>query len=170
MEAALLPIALAPKFVKAGLAGKGEGLARRAALLAEAGAQAVAIAADVDELPDIHVLFVAGLDARQSARLAMRARAQGVLVNVEDVPSLCDFHVPAIVRRGDLLLTVSTGGRSPGLARLIRQWLERSLGLEWGGRLCELSGAREAWRKQGALPVHVAERTVRYVEERSWLP
>ncbi len=59
-----------------------------------------------------------------SARLAQLARDAGVLVNVEDVPDLCDFHVPAAVRRGDLLLTVSTGGRAPGLSRILREWLE----------------------------------------------
>ena len=55
------------------------------------------------------------LSSEISAALAGRARAQGILVNVEDEPLLCDFHVPATVRRGDLLLTVSSAGRSPGL-------------------------------------------------------
>jgi len=78
------------------------------------------------------------------------AREQGILVNVEDVPELCDFHVPATIRRGDLLLTVSTGGKAPGLAKLIREWLEKKLGLEWSDRLHELAQARARWRGEGA--------------------
>ncbi len=85
------------------------------------------------------------------------------------MPALCDFHVPAIVRRGDLLLTVSTGGRAPGLARMIREWLETRLGLEWSGRLREVSQAREAWRKQGTAPADVAAQTRDFVGERNWL-
>ncbi|HEY1630021.1 MAG TPA: NAD(P)-dependent oxidoreductase [Rhizomicrobium sp.] len=158
----LLPIALVPAATRIGLIGRGEALARRAALLAEAGIEPVA--------EGYTVLFIAGFSISESARLAREARAKGVLVNVEDVPALCDFHVPAIVRRGDLLLTVSTGGASPGLARMIREWLERRLGLEWSGRLREVSQSRERWRRQGHPPADVARRTRAFVEEREWLP
>jgi precorrin-2 dehydrogenase/sirohydrochlorin ferrochelatase len=157
----LLPLALDPAAVKVGLVGQGDALARRAALLAEAGIELVA--------EGYTILFVAGLSLSESARLAREARGQGVLVNVEDVPALCDFHVPAIVRRGDLLLTVSTGGKSPGLARMIREWLEHRLGLEWGGRLREVSASREQWRRQGQPPADVARRTRQFVEDRDWL-
>jgi precorrin-2 dehydrogenase/sirohydrochlorin ferrochelatase len=169
LEAALLPITLDPASLKIGLTGQGEALARRAAVLAEAGVEAEAIPTDAQALDGLNVLFVAGLPANQAARLARLARAQGILINVEDVPALCDFHVPAIVRRGDLLLTVSTGGRAPGLARMIREWLERRLGLEWSGRLREVSQSREQWRKQGHPPAEVARRTRAFVDERDWL-
>ncbi len=165
----MLPITLDPASLKIGLTGQGEALARRAAVLAEAGVDAIAIPTDAEALDGLNVLFVAGLPANQAARLARLARAQGILVNVEDVPALCDFHVPAIVRRGDLLLTVSTGGRAPGLARMIREWLERRLGLEWSGRLREVSQSREQWRKQGHPPAEVARRTRAFVDERDWL-
>jgi precorrin-2 dehydrogenase / sirohydrochlorin ferrochelatase len=165
----LLPITLDPASVSIGLAGQGDGLARRAALLAEAGIDPVAVAADCEALDGLTVLFVAGLPPKAAAHLARLARGQGILVNVEDVPQLCDFHVPAAVRRGDLLLTVSTGGRAPGLARLIREWLERRLGLEWSGRLDDMASIRTAWRKQGHAPAEVAGRTRAYVAERDWL-
>ena len=45
-----------------------------------------------------------------AAGMAARCRALGRLVNVEDVKPLCDFHTPSQVRRGDLLLSISTGG------------------------------------------------------------
>lgn len=60
------------------------------------------------------------------------AGQHGVLVNVVDVPELCDFTIPAQVIRGDLLLTVSTGGKSPMLARRLREELESLYGPEYG--------------------------------------
>ena len=72
------------------------------------------------ELAELRALWIAGLPEERAAELAALARAARVLVNVEDRPALCDFHSVAEVRRGDLLLTVSTAGASPGLAARIR--------------------------------------------------
>lgn len=165
----MLPIILDSESISVGLAGAGSGLARRRALLAEAGIGPVFIS-QTASLDGLKVLFVAGLDHDASAHLAQRARSAGVLVNVEDVPEFCDFHVPAQVRRGDLILTVSTGGKSPGLAKLIREWLEHKLGLEWSGRLKDISAARETWRAQNNAPPEVSQRTRDFVRERAWLP
>src|ERR1700760_729485 len=103
----MLPIVLNPVTVKAGLAGLGEARDRRAALLAEAGVEARLLPENPPDglLAPLQVLFVAGLDEGMSRDLATRARALGVLVNVEDNIPLCDFHIPAVVRRGELLLT-----------------------------------------------------------------
>ena len=72
-----------------------------------------------------------GVSVDLARELAARARRLKVLVNVEDVLPLCDFHVPAIVRRGELLLTASTGGQVPGLARRLREALAEQFGPEW---------------------------------------
>ena len=166
----MLPILLT-KTTRIGLAGRGDGLGRRAALLVEAGVNPVLLAVDAedDELAGLRLLFVAGLPEADARPLAARARSKGVLVNVEDVPDLCDFHVPAIVRRGDLVLSVSTGGRVPGLARRLRESLERQFGPEWSGRLDELSDARESWRAEGLAPQDVSRRTRERIAERGWL-
>jgi precorrin-2 dehydrogenase/sirohydrochlorin ferrochelatase len=50
---------------------------------------------------------------------------QGVLVNVVDVPALCTFIVPSVVRRGPVTLAISTDGESPALAKALRKDLER---------------------------------------------
>ena len=164
----MLPIVLNSQAISVGLAGAGEGLARRKEVLAEAGISPVAISADAP-LDGLAVLFVAGLDRRASQHLADRARGQGVLVNVEDIPELCDFHVPASIRRGDLVLTVSTGGKSPGLAKLIREWLEHKIAPEWTGRLKEVASVRAKWRAEGKPPSEVSQRTRDFVRERDWL-
>jgi precorrin-2 dehydrogenase/sirohydrochlorin ferrochelatase len=167
----MLPLILNPHGIKAGLAGQGEALARRAALLAEAGVEARLLSAEVSDavLAPLQLLFVAGLPEGEARLLAGRARALGVLVNVEDVPPLCDFHVPAIVRRGDLLITASTGGAAPGLARRLREWLAETFGPEWTGRLADLSAARARWRSAGKSPPEVSQKLRDLIAEKSWL-
>jgi precorrin-2 dehydrogenase / sirohydrochlorin ferrochelatase len=56
------------------------------------------------------------------------AQRRGVLCNVVDVPEYCDFFYPAVVRRGDLQIAISTNGQSPSLAQKLRQQLERQFG------------------------------------------
>lgn len=156
----MLPLIVDPSKVKVGLAGAGEALARRQAHLIDANIRPVPIAPDdADALSGLNILYVAGLAQDASAALAGRAKALGVLVNVEDVPALCDFHVPATVRRGDLLLTVSSAGRSPGLVRLIREWLSARFGAEWTDRVAEAGANRADWRARGLSPAQISEKT-----------
>jgi precorrin-2 dehydrogenase/sirohydrochlorin ferrochelatase len=116
------------------------------------------------------IVFVAGLERAESEKIARIVRDGGGLVNVEDVKPLCDFHVPSVVRRGDLVLTVSTGGKAPGLARRLRRYLESLFGPEWAGRLNELAEKRDDWRRQDAGAAEIGRRTNIYVEEKGWLP
>lgn len=167
----MLPITLNPDALKAGLIGAGDGLARRQALLGGAGVEARLLPPDAPDstLEGLQLLFVAGLPAQASSRLAARARALGVLVNVEDDPPLCDFHVPGIVRRGDLLLTASTAGRVPGLSRLLREHLAEQFGPEWTERLRELAIARARWRAEGLSPADVSRMIAARIESEGWL-
>jgi len=65
-------------------------------------------------------------------RIFEDARQEGILVNIVDEPSLCDFIIPAVFQREDLTVAVSTGGKSPALARRIREDLEGRYGPEYG--------------------------------------
>jgi len=67
------------------------------------------------------------------------ATGSGIPVNVVDNVSLCTFIAPSIVRRGDLVVGISTGGNAPALAVRIRERLEREFGEEYG-RFLELMG------------------------------
>jgi precorrin-2 dehydrogenase / sirohydrochlorin ferrochelatase len=167
----MLPVVLNPAHLKAGLIGRGPERDRRAALLADAGVEVRLLPETVTDshLGELQLLFVAGLAQAEARDLAGRARALGVLVNVEDVLQLCDFHVPAIVRRGDLLLTASTGGQVPGLARALRENLAEQFGPEWTQRLKELGVARAKWRSQGLTPYEVSQHVRELIAQMGWL-
>lgn len=90
----------------------------------------------------------AASDMAVNAAAAAAARQAGVLVNVVDTPALCDFTLPALVSRGELLLTVSTGGDSPILARRIREELEQLYGEAFGVYLAELAALRRQLQRQ----------------------
>lgn len=77
-------------------------------------------------------LVIAATDLDAINRMVWQdAEARNMLCNVVDAPSLCDFIVPSVVRRGELALAVTTGGASPVLARRIRRQLEEAYGPEW---------------------------------------
>ena len=156
----MLPIIIDGARIQVAVAGRGEGLERRLALLAKAGVVSPRLISRLtDRLSGVALLFVAGFDHQQSTKFVEAARRDGVLVNVEDRPALCDFHVPAQLRRGDLMLTISTAGRSPGLARILREQLESLFGPEWGGILDTIASARNEWREAGLSPEEMSRRT-----------
>ena len=73
-------------------------------------------------------LALVATDARGvSGKVAAEGRARGIWVNAADEPARCDFILPAVIRRGRLVVSVSTGGASPAAARAIREELERHL-------------------------------------------
>ena len=83
------------------------------------------------DLSGAFVCVASSEDPAERAFIHAEAKRRGVLVNVMDDPPHCDFAAPAVVRRGDLVIAVSTGGRSPALARRLREELEGRFGKEW---------------------------------------
>jgi precorrin-2 dehydrogenase/sirohydrochlorin ferrochelatase len=164
----VLPIVLNSSAGPIGLAGHGPALKNRRQWLRAAGVEPNMVAQD-GRLDGLKLLFVAGFTHAQAETLAARAKAAGALVNVEDVPALCDFHVPALVRRGDLVISVSTGGRAPGIAKMLREWLDARFGPEWANYLDQASDSRLAWRTNGARAAELSERTRRLVADGNWL-
>jgi len=166
----MIPLVFTPDHIRIGLAGGGAPAARRLAALRAGGAEPVVVAADDTALAGLNLLYIAGLDLGPAEKLATVARAAGVLVNVEDVPALCDFHAVAEVRRGDLLLTVSTGGAAPGLAGVIRRALEVLFPVAWAERVAEVAALRKGWRAENLPMAEAAKRIEAMVRERCWLP
>jgi precorrin-2 dehydrogenase/sirohydrochlorin ferrochelatase len=89
-------------------------------------------------------LAIAATSSREVNGIVFReARRRNILCNVVDDPEYCDFYYPAVVRRGDLQLAISTNGHSPALAQRIRRELETQFGVEYGEWLEELGNIRQ---------------------------
>jgi siroheme synthase-like protein len=79
---------------------------------------------DEQDLENALLVISATDDPDTQERVAALARAKRILVNTVDQPKLCDFIVPAMVRRGDLVGAISTSGRSPVLAATLKAKME----------------------------------------------
>ncbi len=101
------------------------------------------------DLEGVALVISATGDRAVNRQVADRAGERGLFVNVVDVPELCSFIVPAVVRRGDLLLAVSTGGASPAVARRLRRELEAAYGPSWEPYLRLMAALRRAIMARG---------------------
>lgn len=82
-------------------------------------------------------------DEAVSQAVSAAAKAQGKLLNVCDVPDLCNFTLPSIVRQGDLQLTISTNGKAPAFSRWLRKHLEQNFDERYGRWMAELAAIRK---------------------------
>lgn len=96
------------------------------------------------DLRGVHLAFDTTDDGTVHDRVAAEAFDEGVMLNVADRPERCDFIMPAILRRGDLTIAVSTSGRCPALAAKIREGLEERFGPEYAVVVEILGRVREA--------------------------
>src|SRR3984957_2258417 len=96
-----------------------------------------------EDLDGAFLAIVATNSRSLNDRVYHEAKRRGVLCNVVDVPDLCDFFYPAVVRRGDLQIAVSTGGQSPWLAQKIRQQLDKQFGPGYTAWVAELGETRK---------------------------
>ncbi|HXW93334.1 MAG TPA: bifunctional precorrin-2 dehydrogenase/sirohydrochlorin ferrochelatase [Terriglobales bacterium] len=94
------------------------------------------------DLEGVFLAVVAAAAAPVQERVFAEAQLRGILLNVVDVPGQCDFFYPAVVRRGDLQIAISTSGQSPVLAQRLRQQLERLLGEGYASWVAELGETR----------------------------
>lgn len=118
--------------------GEGEAAKAKRRLLERAGA--VIVGADD---PAARLAFVALAEPED---MAAALKARGVLVNVVDRPDLCDFTTPSLLERGPVLIAVSTGGVSAGLAKALRLRLEGLLPATLGNLAEALGAAREVMK------------------------
>lgn len=95
------------------------------------------------DLAGAFLTVVATSSRSLNERIYYEAQRLGVLCNVVDVPDLCDFFYPSVVRRGDLQIAVSTAGQSPSLAQKIRQQLEKQFGPAYESWVAELGETRK---------------------------
>jgi len=157
----ILPIALKVKGKKCVVVGGGEVAAQKVRQLMECGALITVVSPDLcpeleklakdgsiqwlpkryepSVLEGAFLTFACTDDQQVNRQIFADCDACGILCNVVDVPELCHFYMPSILRRGDLVIAVSTSGNSPAFARRVRLFLESLIGDEFGS-LVELLG------------------------------
>jgi precorrin-2 dehydrogenase/sirohydrochlorin ferrochelatase len=96
----------------------------------------------VGDLDGTLLAVVATASRALNGSIYREAQRRGVLCNVVDDPEYCDFYYPAVVRRGDLQIAISTNGQSPSLAQKLRQQLERQFGPGYARWIAELGETR----------------------------
>jgi len=146
------------------LIGAGPVAVRKAKVLMETGARLVVVAEDVNEMMALHrsnskaellrsrysknylagaVLVIAATnDHKLNERIYKDCQKLEILCNVVDAPELCDFYVPAVVKRGSLQIAVGTDGNCPAYAGHIRKKLETIFTEEHGRFLAKLETLR----------------------------
>ena len=161
----LYPVMLQLEGKKCVVVGGGGVAARKIESLHEAGADVLVVSPEVSEkarelvdgkkarlregafVPeDLEGAFlvIAATDSEEVNRnVAEECSKKGILANVADRPELCGFYVPSMVRRGDLLIAISTSGKSPAVARKVRQRLQEEFGPVWETFLDMMGQARE---------------------------
>jgi precorrin-2 dehydrogenase/sirohydrochlorin ferrochelatase len=92
------------------------------------------------DLEGIFLVIGATDDETLNQQISADAQSRNLLCNIADRPAVCNFILPSIVQRGDLVITISTSGKSPALAKKLRKTLERQFGGEYAD-LLELMGA-----------------------------
>ena len=112
-----------------------------------------------EDLDGAFIVVASSDDPAERDAIARAARERGVLLNVmDDVPN-CDSAAPAIVRRGELVIAVGTGGRSPAVAAKIRAELQDRYGIEWAELLQIVGEVRD---EVGRSMPDLAERARRW--------
>ncbi len=120
---------------------------------AEAGAiEYRAEAYDPNQLEEFMLVIVARDDTSTNELIATDARARGVMVNAADDTPNCDFILPSIVREGDLTIAISTAGKSPAIARRLREELTDYLGGEFPALLDVAGDVRTRVRAAKRMP------------------
>jgi uroporphyrin-III C-methyltransferase/precorrin-2 dehydrogenase/sirohydrochlorin ferrochelatase len=98
---------------------------------------------------DCQLVLVATGDRAVDEQVKNAAKTRGILVNVADVPELCDFYLPAVVQRGDLQLSIASGGGAPFAVRRLRELFERKIGPGWAAWMVAAKRFRRRVQAQG---------------------
>jgi precorrin-2 dehydrogenase/sirohydrochlorin ferrochelatase len=91
-------------------------------------------------------------DEALNRRISEDAEQSQILCNIADRPEVCNFILPSIIRRGDLVITISTSGKSPALAKHLRQELQTQFGREYADFLILMGAIRQKLLSQAHEP------------------
>jgi uroporphyrin-III C-methyltransferase/precorrin-2 dehydrogenase/sirohydrochlorin ferrochelatase len=123
--------------------------ARMAAAASRHGVEILQRAFVESDLDGTFLVIAATNDHAVNQQVAKEARLRGILVNSADDPANCDYVLPAVVRRGNVHVAVTTGGRSPALARHLRERLEAEIPIGYAALAEVVARVRAAVRSEG---------------------
>jgi|GEM_PF-237675 len=121
------------------------------------------------DLKGLDILLICDLPEPEAAKLYKKAKKYNCLVNVEDNKQYCDFYFMSQVRRGDLVLAISTNGKSPAAAVEIRKYLEKLFPPTWAEWLEEINNKRNAWKADGISFKGVMDKSIEFIQNKGWL-
>ena len=104
------------------------------------------------DLEGIFLVIGATDDETLNRQVSADAQSRNLLCNIADRPAVCNFILPSIVHRGDLVITISTSGKSPALAKKLRKTLERQFGSEYADLLNLMGAIRKKLLRQAHEP------------------
>ncbi len=95
------------------------------------------------DLDNMFLVISATSDQKLNQQISTDAQERNMLCNIADFPEACNFILPAIVRRGDLVIAISTSGKSPAFAKQLRKEMEKQFGEEYSGFLMLMGAIRK---------------------------
>lgn len=98
---------------------------------------------ELEDLDGADFVITALNDRAMSSWITEEARKRKILVNAADKPELCDFYLGAIVQKGNLKIAISTNGKSPTMAKRLKEWLHSVLPADVDATLENLARIRE---------------------------
>jgi len=104
------------------------------------------------DLKDMFLVIGATDDEMLNRQISEEAEQIGILCNIADRPEACNFILPSVVQRGDLVITISTSGQSPALAKRLRRKLEAQFGEEYADFLLLMGAIRKKLLRQAHEP------------------
>lgn len=105
-----------------------------------------------DDLSNLFLVIGATDDEKLNKQISSDADRLNTLCNIADRPEVCNFILPSIVHRDDLVITISTSGKSPALAKKLRKALENQFGKEYGTLLRLMGAIRKKLLQQAHEP------------------
>jgi len=110
---------------------------------------------DPSDLGGANIVIASTDDESVNEQIAADCRARRIPVNVVDVTPLCEFIVPAIIEKGSIQIAISTGGKSPALARTLKEDLHRAIGPEYAEINDVLGSLRNGAKAAASLPTDI---------------
>jgi precorrin-2 dehydrogenase/sirohydrochlorin ferrochelatase len=136
------------------------------------------MSADYDQAFIDNAFLVIGATDRDdvNAKISRDGREKGILVNIVDDPDKCDFVLPSLLKQGDLLIAISTGGKSPALAKKLTEEMEQLFGTEYRTLLEVMGQLREKLVVRGRssdenrrlFEAVVHSNILQHIKDKSW--